>query len=214
MTETSPAQHDEAAPAAGTGRPATTAAPEPVHTRTDAALGTFTIRPVDPLGDAEMLHRWVTHPKSAFYLLQDATLTDVEREFNGIAAAEHHDAFIGLLDGEPRFLMERYDPAHVELKGLYDARPGDIGMHFLCAPTDTPVHGFTLAVITTVMEMLFADPENHRVVVEPDVRNKAVHTLNVAVGFRTERKLAKPEKDAYLSMCTRDQFLAARGETG
>lgn len=180
-----------------------------LHTRKDPELGEFALTFVDPAADAPLLHRWVTHPKSAFYLLQDAELPDVEREFTDIAASEHHDAFLGLHEGEPRFLMERYDPAHVELKGLYEARPGDVGMHFLCAPTDTPVHGFTLAVITTVMDMLFADPATERVVVEPDVRNTAVHALNEAVGFRVERTLAKPEKNAYLSMCTRDQFKAA-----
>ncbi|MFC4497071.1 GNAT family N-acetyltransferase [Streptomyces ovatisporus] len=185
-----------------------------VHTRTDPDLGEFALRFVDPVADTELLHRWVTHPKSAFYLLQDARPADVEREFTGIAASEHHDAFLGLHRGEPSFLMERYDPAHVELKGLYEARPGDVGMHFLCAPTDTPVHGFTLAVITTVMDMLFADPHTRRVVVEPDVRNTAVHALNKAVGFRIERTLAKPEKNAYLSMCTRDQFEAAREARG
>ncbi|OEV06128.1 acetyltransferase [Streptomyces nanshensis] len=190
-----------------------------MHTRTDARLGRFDLRPVDPAGDAELLHSWVTHPKSAFWLMQEATLTDVEREFMGIAASAHHDAYLGFHEGEPRFLMERYDPAHVELKGLYEAQPGDAGMHFLCAPTDSPLHGFTLAVITTVMEMIFADPGTRRVVVEPDIRNSAVHALNEAVGFRIERTIVKPEKDAYLSMCTREQFEAARqagttGETG
>lgn len=183
--------------------------PGTVHTRTDPRLGEFALRPVDPAADAELLHRWVTHPKSAFWLMQDAQLPDVEREFMSITASPHHDAFLGLHEGEPRFLMERYDPAHVELEGLHEAEPGDVGMHFLCAPTDTPVHGFTLAVITTVMDMLFADPDTHRVVVEPDVRNKAVHALNEAVGFRIERTIAKPEKDAYLSTCTREEFLAS-----
>lgn len=191
-------------PAGGGGRAAI------VHTRTDPDLGRFELRPVNPSVDAELLHRWITHPKSAFWLMQEATLTDVEREFTGIAASEHHDAFLGLHEGEPRFLMERYDPAHVELKGLYEAQPGDVGMHFLCAPTDAPLRGFTLAVITTVMDMLFADADARRVVVEPDVRNTAVHALNEAVGFRVERTLAKPEKDAYLSMCTREQFEIAR----
>ncbi|WP_093800740.1 GNAT family N-acetyltransferase [Streptomyces sp. Wb2n-11] len=170
----------------------------------------FSIRPLDPLKDAELLHGWVTHPKAAFWMMQDASLPDVEREYMAIAAAEHHDAFIGLHEGEPAFLMERYDPAHVELVGLYDAQPGDVGMHFLVAPTDTPVHGFTRAVITAVMEELFADPATRRVVVEPDVRNEAVHRLNEAVGFEIVEKIAKPEKDAYLSVCTRARFEAAR----
>ncbi|MBZ4016489.1 GNAT family N-acetyltransferase [Streptomyces purpurogeneiscleroticus] len=188
-------------------------APEILFSRTDPALGEFAVRALDPLKDTGLLHSWVTHPKASFWMMQDATLPDVEREYMGIAAAEHHDAFIGLHNGRPAFLMERYDPAHVELVGLYDPQPGDVGMHFLTAPSDTPVHGFTRAVITTVMAMLFEDPATARVVVEPDVHNKAVHALNEAVGFEIVRRIAKPEKDAYLSTCTREQYLAAIGVT-
>lgn len=174
-------------------------------------IGTFTVRPLDPLKDAELLHRWVTDPKAAFWMMQDARLQDVEREYMRIAAHEHHHAHLGLHDGEPAFLMERYDPRYVELTGLYDPEPGDVGMHFLVAPTDRPVHGFTRAVITAVMEELFADPDTRRVVVEPDVTNKAVHALNEAVGFAPVREIDKPEKRALLSFCTREQFVAARG---
>ncbi|MEU6080692.1 GNAT family N-acetyltransferase [Streptomyces sp. NPDC047108] len=182
---------------------------ETLFRRTDAVLGEFAVRPVDPASDAAMLHGWVTHEKAAFWLMQDASLPDIEREYFSIAASPHHDAFIGLYEGRPAFLIERYDPAHIELKGLYPAVPGDVGMHFLTAPAGEPVHGFTLAVITTVMEMLFSDPGVRRVVVEPDVRNAAVHRLNEAVGFEVVETLAKPEKTAYLSVCTREQFEAA-----
>ncbi|MYS92651.1 MULTISPECIES: GNAT family N-acetyltransferase [Streptomyces] len=174
-------------------------------------IGTFTLRPVDPLKDAELLHSWVTHPKAAYWMMQDARLQDVEREYMRIAAHEHHHAHLGLHEGRPAFLMERYDPRYVELTGLYDPEPGDVGMHFLVAPTDRPIHGFTRAVITAVMDELFADPRTRRVVVEPDVNNKAVHALNEAVGFVPEREIDKPEKRALLSFCTREQFLAARG---
>ncbi|MBA2806376.1 acetyltransferase [Streptomyces sp. KM273126] len=172
---------------------------------------TFTFRPLDPLRDAELLHTWVTHPKAAYWMMQGARLEDVERAYMEIAADEHHHALLGLLDGEPAFLMETYDPAHRELVGLYEPEPGDIGMHFLVPPTDTPVHGFTRAVITAVMTHLFEDPATARVVVEPDVSNKAVHALNEAVGFVPERQIQTPEKKALLSFCTREQYLAARG---
>ncbi|GGT91839.1 GNAT family N-acetyltransferase [Streptomyces lateritius] len=175
---------------------------------------TFRVRPLDPLADAELIHPWVTHPKAAFWMMQDARLQDVEREYMAIAANPHHDAFIGLVDEEPAFLMERYDPSKVELVGLYEPQPGDVGMHFLVAPTDTPVHGFTRSVITAVMAELFADPATLRVVVEPDVRNKAVHALNAAVGFVPEREIEKPEKTALLSFCSREQFEAAVGPVG
>ncbi|MFE7889959.1 GNAT family N-acetyltransferase [Streptomyces sp. NPDC057412] len=175
---------------------------------------TFTFRPLDPLRDAGLLHSWVTHPKAAFWMMQDAKLEDVERAYMEIAADEHHHALLGLDEhGTPAFLMERYDPAHRELVGLYDPLPGDVGMHFLTPATDRPVHGFTRAVITAVMEHLFEDPAVRRVVVEPDVANKAVHALNAAVGFVPEREIQKPEKRALLSFCTREQFEAARGAT-
>jgi len=178
---------------------------------TAAVLGALAVRPVDPLHDAELLHRWITHPKAAFWLMQDARLQDIEREYMRIAAHDHHHAYLGLHGGEPAFLMEKYDPRYVELVGLYQPEPGDVGMHFLVAPTDRPVHGFTRAVITAVMDELFADPRTRRVVVEPDVTNTGVHALNETVGFVPVREIDKPEKRALLSFCTREQFLTARG---
>ncbi|NGN65430.1 acetyltransferase [Streptomyces sp. A7024] len=169
----------------------------------------LSLRTLDPAADAALLHRWVTHPKAAFWLMQGASVADVEKEYARIAADPYHDAFVGLADGEPAFLVERYDPAHRELDGVYAAEPGDTGMHFLTAPAGRPVHGFTRAVITHVMEWLFADPAVRRVVVEPDARNTAVHRLNEAVGFTVERTVRLPAKDALLSFCTREQFEAA-----
>lgn len=177
-------------------------------------VGSFTFRPLDPLQDAELLHRWVTHPKAAYWMMQDARLEDVERAYMEIAADEHQHALLGLDgDGVPVFLMEYYDPRHRELVGLYEPSPGDIGMHFLTPATETPVHGFTRAVITAVMARLFEDPAVARVVVEPDVSNTAVHALNETVGFVPEREIRKPEKKALLSFCTREQFLTATAAT-
>ncbi|WP_203729592.1 GNAT family N-acetyltransferase [Streptomyces sp. SID12501] len=177
-----------------------------MNSTTAMAAMTFTFRPLDPLQDAELLHNWLTHPKAAFWMMQDARLEDVERAYMEVAADEHQDAFLGLHDGVPAFLMEQYDPVHRELTGLYEPQPGDVGMHFLVPATDTPVSGFTRSVITAVMAHLFEDPRTARVVVEPDVGNKAVHSLNEAVGFVPEREIQKPEKKALLSFCTREQF--------
>ncbi|MFD5701784.1 GNAT family N-acetyltransferase [Streptomyces lasiicapitis] len=190
--------------------------------RTRRSPGTLTMRPLDPspssqlrssrgdpISDAELAHAWVTHPKSAHWLMLGARLVDIEREYMAIAASEHHHAFVGLHDGEPAFLMERYDPRYIELVGLYEPEPGDVGMNFLVAPTDQPVHGFSQAVLTTVMEHLFADPRTHRVVVEPDVIDLAVHRLHEEVGFVPAYEIDKPEKRALLSFCTREQFEAA-----
>lgn len=171
----------------------------------------ITFRPVDADCDAEiaMLHRWVTHPKAKFWLMQDFDVEQVREEYRRIAKHEHHEAFLGLVEGKPAFLAERYDPRVVELVGLYEPRDGDVGMHFLCAPTETPVHGFTRMVLAAVLEWIFADPQVLRVVVEPDIGNTAVHALNAAVGFRVVGPITKPEKQALLSICTWHDFLGA-----
>ncbi|HEX3813504.1 MAG TPA: GNAT family N-acetyltransferase [Mycobacteriales bacterium] len=178
-------------------------------TRADARLGEFAVRAVDPAADAILLHGWLTHPKSAFWMMQDATVSDVQRQFAAVVAAATYDAFLGLHNGRPAFLVERYDPAHSEIAEVYERRPGDTGMHFLVAPTDQPVHGFTRAVITTVMELLFADPAVQRVVVEPDVRNQAIHALNAAMGFHIVDTVALTGKEAHLSICSRAEFTAS-----
>jgi RimJ/RimL family protein N-acetyltransferase len=182
----------------------------PVFARTDPALGTFAVRPLAAHADAPLVHRWVTDPKAAFWMMQDATVADVEQAYADVAAHPYQEAFLGLHEDRPAFLVERYDPTQVELAGRYAARPGDVGMHFLTAPAEVRIPGFTLAVLTTVMEFVFADPHARRVVVEPDVRNTAVHRLNAAVGFVPQGELAKPEKRALLSFCTRAQFHAAQ----
>jgi RimJ/RimL family protein N-acetyltransferase len=177
-----------------------------LHTRTVPGIGDLAIRPLAPDTDAALLHAWVNHPKAAYWMMQDADLDTVRSEYRRITEHPYHDAYLGLADGTPAFLVERYDPARLELVGLYDAEPGDVGMHFLCAPSDTPVHGFTRAVLSTVMAFLFADPATRRVVVEPDVHNTAVHILNAAVGFDVVGPVDKPEKQALLSICTRAAF--------
>jgi len=180
-------------------------AEELVHT--DPALGTFAFRPVVPRDDAPLLHAWVTHPKAAFWLMQDADVATVEAEYARIAASPTHEAFVGLHDGAPAFLAERYDPAHDPVGTVYDVQPGDVGMHFLVAPSDRRIHGFTHGVITAVMALMFSDPAARRVIVEPDVRNTAVHALNAAVGFEVLQPVTLPDgKEALLSACTREQF--------
>ncbi|MEU6992582.1 GNAT family N-acetyltransferase [Streptomyces sp. NPDC046465] len=172
------------------------------HTADDG----FTLRPLDPLTEAELVHGWLTHPRAAFWLMQHATLTDIERTYMAIAAAEHHDAFLGLHQGVPSFLMERYDPAHVELVGLYEPLPGDVGMHFLTAPYDVRVPGFSRGALTAALRELFADPATERIVVEPDLRDTSTLALIEAVGFRAETIVQKPEKEALLSFCSRERW--------
>lgn len=181
-----------------------------VFDRSDHGLGRFSVRSLEPAADAELLHGWVNHPKAVFWPTLGTAVADVAAEYRAIEESPWHDAFVGLHECRPAFLIERYHPAHDEIGGAYDVQDGDVGMHFLVAPSDQPVRGFTRAVIVTVMEFLFSDPAISRVVVEPDVSNRAVQALNASVGFRVEMVVALRDKEALLSMCTREHYEAAR----
>lgn len=173
----------------------------------------LTLEPVQPERDLALLHAWLTHPRSVFWEKQDATPDDLAREYDAITADPHQHAWLGTVDGEPQFLAETYDPAHSELAGLPELRPGDLGMHVLVAPPEAPAaprSGFTTAVFRAVMDFCFADPAVQRVVVEPDARNDKIVALNAAAGFVVARHVDLATKTAALSFCTREAYAASR----
>jgi siderophore synthetase component/RimJ/RimL family protein N-acetyltransferase len=163
--------------------------------------------PLDLGRDLDLLHRWVTDPRSHFWGLVGADPQKVRDEYQRIADDPHHHAWLGLDDdGTPLFLAETYEPAHSELAGHYDVRPGDLGMHVLVAPPTRKRSGLTSAVMRAVMDFCFADPRVDRVVVEPDVRNEAIARKNAEVGFVAERPVQLHDKVGLLSFCTRTAY--------
>lgn len=172
------------------------------------------LEPLDVDRDVHLLHTWVTHPRSHFWMMQGASVDDVRAEYAAIVASDHHAAWLGSVDDVPSFLAETYDPARSPLQPVLDVRPGDLGMHVLVAPTDAPVHGFTTEVFAAVVRHCFettghAGVPTARVVVEPDVGNAAIHALNARAGFVVEGEVTLPDKRALLSTCTREQWLAS-----
>ncbi|WP_414651843.1 amino acid adenylation domain-containing protein [Gordonia sp. UBA5067] len=166
--------------------------------------------PMDPHAHAPIVHRWLTHPKSAYWEMLTATADEVSTMIRAAATGASYGMRIGFLDGEPQFLFELYDPAIGELSDPasgYVHRDGDIGMHLLVAPSDTPISGFTGEVMLHIMRTAFAQPGVQRVVVEPDVRNTDVQRLNAAVGFTVAGDYPVGAKTARLSYCTRDDFV-------
>lgn len=180
---------------------------------TPAVTADITIEPFDADRYARVLHAWLRHPASAFWQMGHLEAGEVLAYLREIEADPHQDAWLGRVGGEPTFLVETYDPAHVVLLGVHDAEPGDLGMHVLVSPPPAPpeprVHGLTSAVMATVMRFLFDELGAGRVVVEPDVTNEPIAAKNAAVGFRVLREVDLPGKRARLSVCTRDDFASS-----
>lgn len=181
-----------------------------IFDRQFAGIGRLSLSPFDLDRHTATLHSWVTQPYARYWGMLNATVDGVRAEYHRIQESGHHHAFLGDLDGEPRFLAERYEPVHDPVGTTYAPAPGDIGMHVLVAPPENPIAGFTTAVFRTVMDFVFADPSVERVVVEPDVRNTKIHALNHRMGFRQHSVVELPGKQAWLSFCTREQYDHAR----
>ncbi|MET3205930.1 MULTISPECIES: GNAT family N-acetyltransferase [unclassified Arthrobacter] len=171
----------------------------------------FTFRCVDAVADAPLLHSWVTQPYASFWGMLSSTVEGVVEEYSKIQATGHHHAVLGINDdGLPAFLMEEYLPAASPLAAVYAVQEGDIGMHLLVAPpSGDPQPGYTAAVMDAVLERLFENARVERVVVEPDARNSKIQVLNERLGFHPSGVVNLPDKEALLSFCTRQDYLAA-----
>jgi len=181
--------------------------PATVFHHSIAQVGEFQIRPLCS-HDFQLLHQWVTAPRAAFWGMQNASLAEVTDCYQQQINSQHCWPYLALHNGKPAFLLETYDPAQDELGQHYTVLPGDIGMHFLVAPADgAPVHGYTRAVMATILAFLFANAKVQRVVVEPDVNNQKIHPLNRDAGFQYQYTVALSYKTAWFATCDRSTFL-------
>ncbi|MCA5892707.1 GNAT family N-acetyltransferase [Isoptericola sp. NEAU-Y5] len=197
------------------------AVPHPAFASQAPRVGVLTLEPVDPARDAATVHAWLAHPASVFWRMGHLGAAEVRDYLTVVVADAHQDAWLGCVDGAPTFYVETYDPAHGPLAGVHEPVPGDLGMHLLVAPPPLDrahrTRGLTDAVMRAVVEFCLAPrPAGRgaaRVVVEPDVANRAVAAKNAAAGFRVLRHVDVTDgghtKRAALSVCTREDFAAS-----
>ena len=177
----------------------------------------FSFRPLRLPEDAALLHRWVSTEQARFWGLTGASRQRVQEEYRQLLATKDYRVLLGERDGQPRFLVELYDPATSPLAEAYHVVPGDVGLHLLVpAPPAAAEPGFTLAAMAAALAHAFTGPGTERVVVEPDLANKPIQALNARVGFRPAGQVRLTEADgsqkhALLSLCTRADFEQATG---
>ncbi|WP_286009772.1 GNAT family N-acetyltransferase [Salinicola avicenniae] len=175
-----------------------------------AGIGTLTLRPLDPARDIDTVYDWVSRDYARFWGMTRDSREQVAGFYREMQESMNAQAYLGLHDGQPAFLVELYEPSSDPVGEHYPVEPGDRGMHFLVAPVGTtspkPIHGFSQAVIDTIVAFLFSDSATRRIVVEPDVTNVGIHPLNRRAGFVYDREIRLAEKTAHLAFCTRDTW--------
>ncbi|NBM15991.1 GNAT family N-acetyltransferase [Streptomyces sp. GC420] len=173
-----------------------TGARRPVHERAVEGLGTVTVVPVDPGGDAALIHRWVDDERARFWGMTGTTVEDVRAIYAHMDGLTTHHAFLVHRDGEPVALFQTYEPTEDRVSLCYEAEPGDIGIHLLVAAADGPARpGFTGRLLSALVDCALADPDRRRIVVEPDARNEKAIARFARSGFVLGPEILLPEID-------------------
>ncbi|MCV9928625.1 acetyltransferase [Flavobacterium sp. LS1R49] len=173
------------------------------------SLGDIHLRQLNLDTDIDFLHQWVTKPYATYWGMEKFSIDEVKAAYQEIAEMPSHDAYIGILNDKPIFLMERYLASNDLIANYYDAHENDFGMHILVGPPEHQIPNFTWNVFSTIMDFIFTNDSVNRIVVEPDTRNEKIHTLNKRAGFVYHKVIELPHKTAHLAFCTKDQYQEA-----
>lgn len=183
--------------------------PTTVFSKTIEDLGEISLRFLNLEKDIETIYNWVIRPYATYWGMQEYTFAEVKLAYQEIIESGHHDTFIGVLNNQPIFLMERYKASKDPIAAYYDVKEGDYGMHILVGPAEKRIPNFTWNVFSTIIEYLFSDPRIDRIVVEPDVRNEKIHVLNKKAGFQYYKEIQFPHKKAALAFCAKEDYKKA-----
>lgn len=160
--------------------------------------GEFSLRPLDPVADLDLLHAWMNDPAVARFWELAGPRERLVAHLDELFAGTHSRPYVGALDGVPMSYWELYRAEGDRLAEHYPARPTDAGMHLLLGPARFRGVGLGRHLIRAVSDRQLADAGTDRVVAEPDVRNTASLRAFERAGFRRAQQLSLPEKTAAL----------------
>ncbi|WP_329253170.1 GNAT family N-acetyltransferase [Streptomyces sp. NBC_01478] len=170
---------------------------EPVHEQNVAGFGTVRILPLDPVADAETIHRWVSEERAAFWGMNGLTRAQVAEIYAHMETLDTHHAHLVVRDDEPIALLQTYEPAADRVGDCYAVAPGDIGIHLLLAPAgpDGERPGWSAAVMGVLASYVLVVLDRRRIVVDPDVRNEKAIARFLRQGFVAGPEVVLPEID-------------------
>ncbi|MET9445932.1 GNAT family N-acetyltransferase [Streptomyces cinerochromogenes] len=168
-----------------------------LHVQHVDGYGTVRVRALDPEGDADLVHAWVSDERASFWGMNGLTKAQVTEIYAHMATLDTHHAHLVTKDGEPAALFQTYEPAADRVGECYDVRPGDLGVHLLLAPAGPGgAHpGWTSALLKAVTAYALLVLDRRRIVIDPDVRNAKAIARFERQGFRRGPAVVLPEVD-------------------
>lgn len=170
-------------------------------------LGLVRITAVVPTEDIALIHSWVSEDRADFWGMTNQTREEVLATYELIDLVPTHHAYLIHVDDTPVALLHTYDPQADPVGTAYKIELGDLGVHFLIAPTGSRP-GFTGNLFKALGQFALVHLGHPRVVADPDIRNaKAIERLRRAgFTFGPEATFTQHngiEKTAQLAFLTR-----------
>ncbi|MFE0208410.1 GNAT family N-acetyltransferase [Streptomyces sp. NPDC058985] len=169
----------------------------PLHEQHLDGFGTVRVLPLDAAEDAEVIHRWVSEERAAFWGMTELTRDQVQAVYAHMDTLDTHHAHLVVKDGEPVALLQTYEPGADRVSACYDVEPGDIGVHLLLAPAgaEGTRPGWTAALAATLMAYVLLGLDRTRIVVDPDTGNEKAIARFLRQGFTPGPAVVLPEID-------------------
>ncbi|WP_282080544.1 GNAT family N-acetyltransferase [Aquimarina algiphila] len=169
-------------------------------------FGDIHIRHFNLEKDSVVLHDWVNRDYAIFWGMQHYSIEQVKAEYAKLMTPDHYDVFVGMYKEEPVFIVERYHPQKDIIKDYYQAQQNDCGIHIIVAPrSENKIKNFTWYMFNTITNFIFQNQQVHRILVEPDIRNKKMFAICQRVGFQLNAIVELPHKTAQLAFLTRQK---------
>ncbi|GAA1943019.1 GNAT family N-acetyltransferase [Kitasatospora viridis] len=177
----------------------------PTFQWTVPGFGALLLRPLDPDGDAAVVHSWVDDERARFWGMVGHTREQVREVYAYLDSLTTHHAHLLLREGEPVALFQTYQPEHDPLGEHYPVQDGDFGVHLLIAPTTgEPRPGHTAVLIGALLAAVLTDRGVRRIVAEPDSRNEASIARLRRTGFQPGPEVQLEHKRARLLFLARE----------
>lgn len=160
---------------------------------------------LDPAADVDVLHDWVARPHAGFFGLGGLSRDELRETYELVASLPTHHAYLMRTGDVPVALVQLYHPEDDPVAAAYDVGPGDVGVHLFRGGDRV---GWDV-LGPALLGFMFSPPGVERLVVEPDVRNRAAIARASALGFELagEVHFESPHgpKDAMLAFLDRDR---------
>ena len=168
--------------------------------------GKVTMRLLQPT-DMPIICNWLKQPYAHYWGMNEQSHQQINDAYQKMSEHPHHHAYVIEQNNQLFALVELYNPQHDELiKEAYPVEGNDVGMHILLSPNTSPKRHFSFEMMQCVLQSIFAQNSSARVVVEPDIANSKIHTLNKRLGFVHTQQIKLGDKAAYLGFCDKTAF--------